>query len=188
MYISQTNKMKKNDGVAIGIRKMINYRIIDDFTDAFLAIQINTTIGEMIIVTTYLPPRRPCLPAQDFLRLINSNKPTHKIGEFNVRHRILGHNNNVGNGLHTLINSGKILHLGPNFKTFLGHKSMTTPHRVFYNNFVSMNYHLKQGLLTSSDHTPIIMTSSTSPIQVPINKKFHMSKANWDGFKKDVEN
>lgn len=188
--VHQSNKLNENnDGVAIAIRKNIKYRLIDDFTDEFLAIQIDTTIGEIIIATSYLPPRRPYLPAQDFLRLINSNKPTYIIGDFNARHRVLGHNNNntVGNVLHTLINSGKILHLGPNFKTFLGHKSMTTPDRVFCNSLASLNYHLKQGPLTPSDHIPLIMILSTSPIQIPISKKFHMNKANWDGFKKDVD-
>lgn len=188
--VHQSNKLnEKNDGVAIAIKKDIKYRLIDNFTEETLAIQIDTTLGEIIIGTMYLPPRRPYLPAQDFLKLVNFNKPTYILGDFNARHRIFGHNdnNNKGNVLNTLINLGKILHLGPNFKTFIGHQSMSTPDRIFSNNLASLNYYLQQGPITPSDHIPIIMTISTSPIQIPIKERYQMSKANWEGFKKDME-
>lgn len=186
----QTNKAnEQHDGVAIAIKRNFKHRLIDSFTDEFLAIKVDTTIGEIIIATVYLPPRRPYLPANDLLKLANFNRPTYILGDFNARHRIFGHNNNnnVGKSIYTIMNTGKIIHLGPNFKTFLGHTSITTPDRVFSNSKAALNYHLKQGPITTSDHVPIIMTISTSPIQIPINERFQIHKANWEGFKKDIE-
>lgn len=178
-----------NDGVALAIRKNITHKLIDNFNEETIAIRIYTTKGDIIIGTTYLPPRRPYLPANDILKLINYNRPTYIIGDFNARHLIFGHNNNnnVGNALHTIINSGKLMHLGPQFKTFTGHRSLTTPDRVFCNNQATLNYHLQQGPITSSDHIPIVMKLSTSPIQIPIKERYVMNQANWLGFKYDVE-
>lgn len=188
--VYQSNKAnEQNNGVAIAIKQNLKHKLIDDFTDEILAIKIDTTIGEIIIATLYLPPRRPYLPAYDLIRLANFNRPTYILGDFNARHRIFGHNNNnnVGKSLYTIMNLGKIIHLGPNFKTFIGHSNMTTPDRVFSNNKAALNYHLEQGPLTTSDHIPIIMTLSTSPIQIPIREKYQINKANWEGFRKDIE-
>lgn len=188
--VYKSNKSNElNDGVAIAIRKSIKHKLIDNFNEETLAIKIYTTIGEIIIGTTYLPPRRSYLPANDLLKLINHNRPTYIIGDFNARHTIFGHNNNnnVGNSLNTIINTGKLIHLGPNFKTFIGHRNLTTPDRVFCNNKAALNYHLQQGPITSSDHIPIVMKLSTSPIQTPIKERYSMKQANWLGFKSDLQ-
>lgn len=187
--VYQSNKSNEyNDGVAIAVKTNIEYKIIDDFNQEVMAIKLNSSIGEIIIATTYLPPRRSYLPVEDFLRLANYNKPTYILGDFNARHRSFGHNNNnnVGNSLYNLMNYGKLINLGPNFKTFIGHSSMTTPDRVFSNNKASLNYYLRQGPLTSSDHIPMIMTLSTSPIQIPTKERYLIHKANWETFKLDM--
>lgn len=187
--VYQSNKSNEyNDGIAIAVKSNINYKIIDDFNQEVMAIKITTTIGEIIVATTYLPPRRPYLPIDDFIRLTNYNNPTYIIGDFNARHRSLGHNNNnnVGNSLYNFMNYGKLINLGPNFKTFIGHGNMTTPDRVFSNNKACLNYYLKQGPLTTSDHIPMILTLSTSPIQIPTKERYLMHKANWESFKSEV--
>lgn len=188
--VYQSNKTnEQNDGVAIAIKRNLKHKLIDDFTSEILAINVTTTIGEITIATIYLPPRRPYLPANDVLRLANNNRPTYIIGDFNARHRIFGHNNNnnVGTSIYTIMNKGKIIHLGPNFKTFIGHGSMTTPDRVFSNNKAALNYRLQQGPLTASDHVPIIMTLSTSPIQIQVSERLQINKANWEGFRTEIE-
>lgn len=188
--IHKSNKTGEiNDGVAIAIRKNLSYKLIDNFNEEAIAIKLQTSIGEIIVGTFYLPPRRPYLPANDLVNLINYNRPVYIIGDFNARHRIFGHNNNntVGNSLQTIINSGKLIHIGPNFKTFIGNQRLTTPDRVFSNNKAALNYHLQQGPVTTSDHIPIIMKLSTSPIQIQIKERYSMKKANWLGYKTDLE-
>lgn len=187
----QTNKKnEKNDGVAIAVKKTIKHRLIDDFIQEFLAVKIETTLGEIIIATTYLPPRRPYLPIIDFQRIMNYNQPTYILGDFNARHRLFGHkdNNDVGKSLVNFINRGKICHIGPQFPTFLGTHNITSPDKVFSNNKAFLNYHLSPGPLTPSDHIPIIMKISVNHIQVPIRKRLNMKKANWEKFREELEN
>lgn len=189
--IYQTNKNnEKHDGVAIAVKKYIKHRLIDDFIQEFLAIKIVTSVGEIIIATAYLPPRRPYLPLIDFQKLVNYSQPTYIIGDFNARHRFFGHNdnNNVGKSLYNLLNAGKILHIGPHFPTFLGTHNITCPDRVFSNNKAFLNYRLTPGPLTPSDHIPIVMKLSVNPIQVPIRKRLNMKRANWEKFREELEN
>ena len=46
--------------------------------------------------------------------------PTYIIGDFNGRHTHFGNNNNntAGKSLISLIDKGKMIHLGPHFPTF----------------------------------------------------------------------
>lgn len=121
--IHKSNKSGEiNDGVAIAIRKNLTYKLIDNFSEEAMAIKLQISIGEIIVGTFYLPPRRPYLPADDLMKLINYNRPVYIIGDFNGRHRIFGHNDNnaVGDSLQAIINSGKLIHIGPIFKTFIG--------------------------------------------------------------------
>lgn len=187
--IHKTNKTGEiNDGVAIAIKRNIKYQLIDDFDQETLAVKVQTTLGTVVIATTYLPPRRRYLPATDFLKLINNNYPTYIIGDFNARHRIFGNadNNNVGNALQTIINSGKAIHLGPHFKTYIGNRSLTNPDKIFTNNKAFFNFYTQPGPLTPSDHTPIIFTISTGPIQIPVKPRFAMAKADWLGYQRDL--
>lgn len=183
--VHQTNKTNQmNDGVAIAIKRNIKYTLIDNFDEEFLAIKLKTTQGDIIIATAYLPPRRPYLPAQDLLRLVNYTIPVYIIGDLNARHRIFGNNdnNNVGNALCNIINTGKLIHIGPHFGTFIGRRQTSTPDIIFTNNKAFHNYYIKRGPLTGSDHLPIIMQISTSPIQIKTRNRLNMAKADWDKY------
>lgn len=170
-----------HDGVAIAIKKNINYKLIDNFEEEVLAIQITTTQGPIIIATVYSPPRRPQLPANDLLKLSNYNIPVYILGDLNARHSSLGstNNNQAGITLNNIINTGKLMHIGPNFYTFLGRKNGSAPDIILSNNKTFHNHHAQQGPLTGSDHLPIIFHLSTSPIQVPTKRKLELSKADW---------
>lgn len=67
-------------------------------------------------------------------------------------------------------------------------RSSGTPDIVLSNNKLNHNIHLCSGPLTSSDHLPIIITISTSPIQINIPPKYNYSNANWESFIHELEN
>ena len=46
-----------NNGVAIGVRKDIRYKLIDDFETYLIGITVDTEQGNIHIVTSYIPPR-----------------------------------------------------------------------------------------------------------------------------------
>ena len=76
--------MELQNGSAIAIKKNHNHKLIDDFITDILAIQVETSLGPIIIATTYLPPRRPYLPYPGIL--LDNNIPTYLIGDVNARH------------------------------------------------------------------------------------------------------
>lgn len=82
---------------------------------------------------------------------------------------------------------GKICHLGPHFPTFLARNNITCPDKIFCKNKAFLNYQKTPGPLTPSDHIPIIMKISANPIQLPTSKRLNMKKANWEKFRKTLE-
>lgn len=67
-YLKNTSG-EAHDGSAVLIKSNIKHEIIEDFITDVLELRINTTIGQISVATTYLPPRRPYLPFPDFHRL-----------------------------------------------------------------------------------------------------------------------
>ena len=179
-----------NDGSAIAVKYNIQHKLFDDFDTDFLAIEIHTTQGPLVIATTYLPPRRPYLPFPDFFRLLNNNIPTLILGDFNCTHTQLGNrtNNTVGKSIVSLINQGILIHLGPQFPTYISHNAATNPDKVFSNKHNYFNTLIQPGNITTSDHIPIVLTVSTKPIYVKTNERYLYNKANWDEFKDKLNN
>ena len=78
-----------NDGSAIIIKYGLSYKVVDDFDTDFIAIEVNTVWGPVIIATTYLPPRRPYLPYTDMYKLLNNNIPVFILEDFNPHIHVL---------------------------------------------------------------------------------------------------
>lgn len=187
--INKTNDL--HDGVAIGIKRTLKYKIIDDFEESVLAVKLQTEIGEVTLRTVYQPPRRNYLPFDDVTKLLNDSNPTYIMADMNAKHRIYGDNRNnaVGDSLAELTNRGKIINMGPDFPTYLGVNSMTILDRVYCNNKGIFNYTLEPGPLTVSDHIPVLLTLSTVPLQKELKRpRFQMNKADWMTFKEKFIN
>lgn len=175
-------------GVGIAIKKHIPIKLIDDFYTDMLAIRVQTEQGEIIIATTYIPPRTQYLNFIDFNRLFKRPEPTYLFGDLNAKHRILGnnYNNNIGKSINILMEQNKCLCLGPNFPTFISHNSATNPDIVLSNRAVFHNIHLKPGPITPSDHIPIIAIISANPIQIPIKPRKSFHNADWTAYQRKM--
>ena len=151
--------------------------------------EIETSLGPIIVATTYLPPRRPFLPYTDMHRLLSNSVPTYILGDFNGRHTTFGNRdcNTVGKSLINLINQGKMIHLGPHFSTFFSHNALTSPDKIFSNKHHYLNCISEPGELTTSDHLPIIFKLSTSPFLVEKPKVYKTHKADWDMFQAKLD-
>ncbi len=178
-----------DDGSVIAVKYDISHKLYDDFDTDVLAIEIITTLGSIIIVTTYLPPRRSYLPFTDFYRLLNNNIPTYIRGDLNGRHTYFGNrdNNTVGKSLIQLINQGIVIHLGPNFPTYIRHGAATKPDKILANKHHHLNMILEPGNITTSDHLPIIFRLSTKPFVIPQPQLYNVHKANWDDFQRILD-
>jgi len=187
--IYQCNKLNRNyAGVAIAVKNNIPTKLIDDFYTDILAISINTRQGDIIIATSYIPPRDGYINYIDFNHIFNRREPVYFLGDINARHRQLGNTTTslTGTQIVALIESDKCRHIGPNFPTFITHRSTTTPDIVLTNNRTYHNYHLQPGPITPSDHIPIILNISAQPIRIPIKPRKSFHYANWTQYKADL--
>ncbi len=178
-----------SDGSAIAIKHGLFHKLMDDFDTDFLAVEINTTLGPVVIATTYLPPRRPYLPFPDMYRLMSNNIPTYIVGDFNCTHTLFGNrtNNTVGKSLTQLINQGKLIHMGPHFPTFIRQGTATNPDKVFSNKHSYLNTMIEPGNASSSDHIPIVLKLSTKPFLINQKPTYQFCKADWELFKKNLD-
>lgn len=176
--------------MAIAVKCNIKHKIIDNFDEEFIAVEIETSLGPIIIGTCYLPPRRPYVPYGDITRLLGYNKPVYLLGDFNGKHRNFGNGNNnpIGNTLASLVNRGRMIILGPDFPTHITNISATTPDLVVGNKYANLNIHLEPGRASTSDHLPIEAVISTSPIQTPTTLRYVYKQADWDKYKNKLIN
>ena len=182
--VYQRNYANENHaGVAICIKYDIQYKIIDNFEQDTLAIEIETNRGPVIIATTYTPPRRRYLVHEDYLKLINNNKPVYLLGDINAHHPLFNYNYTDvrGNYISRIINNGQLNYLGPDFPTLTDGRGR--PDAILGNRHAAMNWHIAEGDITTSDHIPIIFTIATKPIAVITPPRFNYKKANWETFK-----
>lgn len=175
-------------GVAIAIKRTIQHVIIDDLEEDYLAVKISTSLGPLIIATGYQPPRLPHIPNNNMLRLFRNQHPVIFAGDLNARHQILNHGNNnpAGEIINQQIRRGNSLHVGPHFKTYITPGSSGSPDIVLINNKFNHNITVNPGPLTSSDHIPVIIKISSSPIQIPVTPRHDYKNANWDNFKAEL--
>ena len=152
-----------------------------------LAIKLSTNRGPLLLCTLYRPPRIPYLPVADIANVMSYKLPTFFIGDFNCSHSEWSNGkcrNAVSRQLHSLTVLHRLKFRGPNFPTFIAHGSMGKPDLVFSNSRAFyLNSSITAGAPTLSDHLPIILRISTSPILVPIEPRLRYSHADWEGFK-----
>ena len=178
-----------SDGVGIAVKSDIAHVVIDDFREEVMAVRLDTPLGPIVIATAYLPPRRAYVPYPDFLRLSRMRMPVYFVGDCNGHHRLFNYRstNTVGTALARLVDQGRFRHLGPGFDTFFGFTGSGRPDVVLSNRWANLNHLVEAGPLTSSDHIPIVLTVSCSPITVPAPQRRVYARADWVGYTSDVE-
>ena len=171
-----------HSGVAIAIRKSIPYRILDDYGDDLLGVQIETTKGPISVFTLYSPPRRNYLPIGDIRRIFQRNMPVYMAADLNAHHQIMGYQyvNNKGRIIKELIDRDIIKYMGPDFPTLVG--KQTKPDVILANRQAFFNVSINPGTLTTSDHLPINITISTKPIIKEQKTRFNFKRANWEKY------
>ena len=173
---------EQHAGVAIGIKKSIPYKILDDYGDDLLGVQLDTTKGPVAIFTIYSPPRRHYLPIGDLRRALQKNIPVYILAALNAHHQITGYRytNAKGNIIKDLIDRNLVTYLGPDFPTMVG--GTTKPDAVLKNRLAFFNVSIKPGDLTSYDHIPIVMKISTKPIARDNQIRYNFKRADWDKY------
>ena len=64
--VFSTNKNNENSaGVAVAIRKGLEFKVLNDFDYDTIGVQVQTHSGPVIFMTNYTPPRKANLPNSD---------------------------------------------------------------------------------------------------------------------------
>ena len=119
------------------MKRGIKFEIKSDFDSDCIAATIQTSHGPIIVMTSYIPPRRNALPHQDFNYMIRNNTPTIMMADLNARHQMFGYNsasNMKGNQLRNHIFNNRLNYIGPHFNTYYTLTSETKPDCVLTNN------------------------------------------------------
>ena len=189
--VHATNKMDElSAGVAIAIKKGIKYKIINNFQLDTIAAKIETSDGDIIVMTNYSPPRRNLLPQEDLLYAIRNNLPVIIAADINARHETFGYNrpfNEKGKELSKLIRRNKIQHLGPTFDTFFHPNGSSKPDIVLANNKFYHNYQVSPAGLGPTDHLSIDIQVSARPLLVRCNPREHIKDTNWENYKEILQ-
>ena len=89
--VYQRNYLEEDHaGVAIAVKSSIQHRILDDFNEDMLAIQVESSRGPIIIATYYQPPRRNYLDIQDLASIMRKQLPVYLLADLNARHPFKG--------------------------------------------------------------------------------------------------
>jgi hypothetical protein len=181
--VHQTNQNNEDhSGAAIAIRSNIGYKLLDNFHSDMIGAAISTREGIINIVTAYVPPRHNFIHYPDFHKIFTLKEPVYFLGDVNARHGELGHRdrNIRGELLVKLISRGHAHVIGPNFPTFINHRSSTSPDIIMANSRAFHNTYATPGkIITSSDHLYIIFTIASAPIQIPTKRRAAVAKADW---------
>lgn len=184
--LQQNRSNERFDGVAIGIRKDVSYKHLRDPEDVeMLAVEIESNRGPIAIATAYQPPRRPRLHRGDLIRFFRRDIPAILLGDLNARCRSSGYTtqfNNQGTAMERYLREGFLQRIGPDFPTFITRRSKTKPDIILANNAPRPNYWIRPGKVVNSDHLPMIMDLSWSPIQIPHPPRRMLSKTNWNRY------
>lgn len=182
-------------GVAILIRKNIQFTQIPTHDNSSIAIKILTSLGPLIIYTQYSPPRENFLNTIPLNKILNFNLPTLIVGDFNAKNPIF-HNGNgsgtyklKGNILKLLMNNQRLNFLGPDFNTCFTHNGgQGKPDIILGNNkLLPYHYQISQGKYIGSDHLPLIIKLSVLPI-LSIKKKTNLKSLDTTRFKSELQN
>ena len=182
-------------GTAIIIHRSLSHHLFPLPTHNFLqstAVIIQTSLYPITLVAAYSPPKIPISESQ-IISFLNSLGHHFILGaDLNAKHQQWGarSTNSRGRTLLSALNSHRSNILSPNTPTYWP----TDPNR----NPDLLDFFLHKGLGSlhcsisrlddlSSDHSPIVLTASTSPIPKSSSPSFIRGPVNWNLFRQILD-
>ena len=178
---------RTHSGVAIFIKTYIKHKVIEHkFSSDTLAILVETNNGPVIISVNYTPPSRPSLPRRDLDWICGHQTPVYLMADLNARHSTYDdfHSNPRGKLLHNgWTGRGRLRFLGPNegtYRTVTGR--LSKPDLVLSNRACYHHFTIRNADRNVSDHAPIRLTVSCTPIKIPCKSYEDIKNADWTAF------
>ena len=96
--VTSRNLNEAHAGVAVAVRRDLQYCIVDDFADDIQGVQLGTTRGHIMIITNYSPPHRNYMPTAEIENKMQKNTPVYFVGDLNAHLPAMGYGNYNTNG------------------------------------------------------------------------------------------
>ena len=182
-------------GVAMFIKYNILFSIIPLNSSDTIAVKIHTSLGPLIISTTYSPPRHSYIDTRPLHYLLNFNIPVILIGDFNAKNYLFNNcpypptstAKTKGKQLELLITNRNLSYLGPSFPTFQTGRGTGKPDHIIVNNkFSIFHYSIEPGQYVGSDHIPIHFKISSKPLKIA-RPCLHYSNLSISNFQRELE-
>ena len=179
-------------GTAILIKSTINRYPLHNYVKDFLqatSIRVKTLPYEVNVSAIYCPPRYHNIKQKDFLDYFHTLGLKYIIGgDFNCKHTLWGSwlTTTRGRELAKAIHETNCFPLSTGTPTYWPTDPGKVPDLLdFYiTNRISKSFmEIEPNYDLSSDHTPVIVTISTTVIHVPKTPKFHNAKTNWQTYR-----
>ena len=168
------NTARASSGVAIFVNPRIKHQLINhNFVSDTLAIKIETNSGPIIVAVNYSPPLRRFLPIEDLTWFARHLTPVYLLADLNAHYRSFDNrsrNNTRGIDLYNRwLRGGYLRVLGPPEGTFRTNGGNLTKPDIVISNRACYHYFKVENLDGNlSDHSPIKLTVSCSPIKIPV--------------------
>ena len=157
-----------------------------------LAIKLLTSMGPLLISTTYCPPKNYSIPIVSLNHLFSHQIPIIFIGDTNSHHPLFGNtrgnqSDSKGKQIFHLINNFNLSVLGPDFFTFMTQNTKGKPDLILCNRFFTLfNHIVTPGNDVGSDHIPIIMKIQIQPFKLVTPVSNNLKSINIKNFKQEL--
>ena len=125
------------DGMAIFTKYGMSIEYMYFIQGDLLAIKVATSMGQIIVATSYSPPRRIGLPVISLNRLFSHQCPVVFIGDLNAHSSLLDNTTKAadvkGKQIENIINNFNLNVLGPPFQTFISGNKRGKPNAILAN-------------------------------------------------------
>ena len=181
-------------GACILIRSGLTFYPVPLTNANILAIKLITTLGTIIIATSYIAYRDPIIPTKEIIQLLSHNLPTLIMGDFNAHHPMFGNSpTNRPNGdpkgktMASLAIKKNMKFIEPHFYTFITHHNKGKPDIALTNHHFNLFHdHMHPGKSVGSDHIPIILKVSMQPIRITSQPKKSIKTLNITAYKEQL--
>ena len=190
-YKSIAKSVFQHSGTAILVKNSLSFLTIDVKDDNTVTIKIDTTVGSLIVVTSYIAPRNNCVPIVELNKLLNLNVPLKIAGDYNAHHPFFENmgtkknSDDKGKQMYNLARNRRLTFLGPDFPTYYHNNGRKGKPDIVLGNYHLNLFHTKlsPGKNVGSDHIPVITELQLIPFKVLKTIKPNLQKIDTEKYK-----
>ena len=167
---------------SVAIKSSVAFNKVYASREGVQIVELKLEQNKLGMGTSNIPPREPDGKLLRVIQKVSTfSNLTIFLSDINAKHRRLQHrdSNTRGRFLMQAVGDDRIRYLGPHFHNFFAGGHWGTQDAILSNKFLYLHHLITQGLPTTSDHVPVVMTVSARPTTISIRERFSSAQADW---------